>query len=222
MKKGQKDCSFSKTDNKLGFLLLFAALLFLSLFLVLSLELFNNNKVDQYDQRILTFIGEHIRAPQFNSIALNITSLGSPSIIGIISIVALLILIFLHDRKGIYYYLTNVLGATLWIFVLKNMIHRERPQLLTHLEVVSGKSYPSGHSLIAAATFCSLAFLINSHTKILALRKLNFLIALALVILISFSRLYLGVHYPSDIISGIFVGLSWVFFVTTLFQVKIA
>jgi undecaprenyl-diphosphatase len=89
------------------------------------------------------------------------------------------------------------------------VFQRPRPELAyIHLETYS---YPSGHAAVATATFTTLAFVLGRRSG----RRRTIAIAaaaIALIALVGFSRLYLGVHYPSDVVAGVIIGLSWAAF----------
>ncbi len=218
MIKWLKYFSLSNPENKKLLGWFSTAIFFLGLFIKLTSELSEIGRLQKFDQSILLFIGKHIRRPELNGIAVDITAMGSPSFIIIVSIVAISLLIIKKDRIGLYFYLSNVIGGSLWGFAIKAFVGRPRPQVITHLVEVTGQSYPSGHSLIATVTFFTMAILIGRHLKKLPIITAAFSTACILTLLTAFSRLYLGVHYPSDVCSGILFGISWVLFLTSFFK----
>lgn len=207
------------THKNIKLLLWFsAAISLLGLFTKLTSDLLEKKNFNTIDEPILLFIGSHIRTPILNGTAVDITALGSPALIGLFTIIGLVTLFVKNDRIGAAFLSLNVIGATLWMAILKNLIARERPNIIPRLIEVTDHSYPSGHSLVSTATYLSIAFLLSRHIKS---KKLIFsvLAFTALVVfLIAFSRLYLGVHYPSDVFSGILFGTSWVLFLTAMFK----
>jgi len=97
-------------------------------------------------------------------------------------------------------------GAGVLNALLKLLFQRPRPELaFVHLETYS---FPSGHAAVAAATFTTLAFLLGQRAP--TRRVLIALAAVALIALVGFSRLYLGVHFLSDVIAGFSAGTAWV------------
>lgn len=190
--------------------------LFLGLFAKLTKDIFEHDDVERVDLFVLR-LAEKIRVTAFNGAAVDLTALGSPTVITIISVVSVLILLLKKDRGGVIYLLAVSLGSGIWTFVMKHLIARERPEVIPRLVEVSGLSYPSGHSLASAAVYLSLTFLACRHFKTVQARLILFCAATCIIGLVSLSRVYLGVHYPSDVASGVFLGTAWTFFLTGMF-----
>ncbi|MFN3960767.1 MAG: phosphatase PAP2 family protein [Parvularculaceae bacterium] len=105
--------------------------------------------------------------------------------------------------------LAAVLGETVLSSGLKSMFDRPRPEVVPHLVHVSSKSFPSGHASSAAAVFLTLAALVAAHLKERSSRLFAFAAGGALAFLVGASRVYLGVHYPTDVIGGWSFGAAW-------------
>jgi undecaprenyl-diphosphatase len=102
-----------------------------------------------------------------------------------------------------------VVGGSLLSAAMKLTFKRPRPDVVAHLVHVSSPSFPSGHSLISAVIYPTLGALLSSlsvhrRTKVYYLTS-----ALILTLLVGMSRMYLGVHYPSDVLAGWVLGLAW-------------
>jgi undecaprenyl-diphosphatase len=184
-----------------------AASLSFGVFVKITSELLEN-EVHGLDSSILTaFAG--IRRPVLTGMAMDLTALGSITLVVLISAVTLSILLSLKDHLAAWQLLLNSLGAGIWTVIIKNAVERARPENITPLVQVSGFSYPSGHSLASASLYLTIAILVMRHLPTRKARVLLLGIAVAIILLVCVSRLYLGVHYPSDVASGASLGVAW-------------
>ncbi len=200
------DVRFSSNEKRLS-LWLGAASLFAGVFLKMTSELLEN-EVQGIDSVILTSIAS-IRRPWLTSIAVDVTALGSITLVALISFIAFCVLLSLKDRLAAWQLLLNSAGAGLLALVTKNFIERTRPENVTHLVQVSGFSYPSGHSLVSASLYLTIAILTAHHLPTTKGRVRLYCLAVAVISLVGLSRMYLGVHYPTDVVSGISLGVAW-------------
>jgi membrane-associated phospholipid phosphatase len=98
-------------------------------------------------------------------------------------------------------------GAVLVNALLKLIFHRPRPELaFVHLDTYS---FPSGHAAVSTATFTTIAFLLARRYRTVRARALIVVATALAIILVGFSRLYLGAHYLSDVLAGISFGFAW-------------
>ena len=106
-----------------------------------------------------------------------------------------------------------VLGATLGglvvSLVLKEGFARPRPDVVPHLTETLTASFPSGHSMLSAVVYLTLALQVSALLPRRRLKAYVIVIALLLTLLIGLSRVYLGVHYPTDVLAGWSAGLAW-------------
>jgi undecaprenyl-diphosphatase len=183
------------------------ASLFFGIFVKITSELLEN-EVHGLDSSILTTVAK-IRRPLLTSMAVDLTALGSITLVVLISAVALCMLLSLGDRLAAWQLLLNSLGAGIWTEITKNVIERARPENITPLVQVSGFSYPSGHSLASASLYMTIAILAVRYLPTTKARVLLLGLAVAVILLVCVSRVYLGVHYPSDVASGASLGIAW-------------
>ena len=137
---------------------------------------------------------------------------------------------------GIFYYISRKWQILLWIVftilvgagpvvaLIKNIIQRARPSYVPHLVDQGGYSFPSGHATGAVLAWGTLAFLTWSYFKDKYPKMMPYLIGFTIfmVVAISASRLYLGVHYLSDIIAGWSIGATWLILCLNYFNLFIA
>jgi undecaprenyl-diphosphatase len=105
--------------------------------------------------------------------------------------------------------LVATVGGVLVASLFKMTFARERPSVVEHLSIVTSSSFPSGHSLISAVVYLTLGTLLGRFVKEWTLKAYFFCVALLLTCLVGISRVYMGVHYPTDVLAGWAAGLAW-------------
>ena len=147
-------------------------------------------------------------------IAIGITNLG-----GAITLIGLTIifLVLIKNRKISLSILLNLLIATFLNIFLKNIIQRPRPDDFRLINE-TGYSFPSGHSMISMAYYGYLIYLIFKFVKNKKLKTFLITILCILILLIGLSRIYLGVHYTSDVIAGFVLSVSYLIIYTSIIK----
>ena len=152
-----------------------------------------------------------------------ITTLGGGTIL---TIIALIVFFYLRIQKKypeLYFMLAAVIGGTIISFGLKEIFGRERPDEVFRLVDVSSLSFPSGHSMMSAVVYLTLAVLVSRIQKQRKLKIYIITVAIFLSFIIGVSRVYLGVHYPTDVIGGWTIGIVWAalcWFIARYFEKK--
>lgn len=164
--------------------------------------------VTALDQKIHSVLLE-IRTPQRTASAIDITALGSTTVLTMIVITVAALLVFFRRNIDALVLIVVGIGAAVLTSLLKNYYSIPRPDDLLHLVDVSGHSYPSGHTLASVSIYFTLAFLFTSHLTQRIHQVLVILIFSLIILSIGMSRMYLGVHHFTDVLAGIFVGISW-------------
>jgi undecaprenyl-diphosphatase len=108
-------------------------------------------------------------------------------------------------------------GAMLLSYLIKQLVSRPRPPV-EHLQTVTGSSFPSGHATQASAFWFALVLVLPAAGASRAAIWLAVVFAFVLVLTVAASRIYLGVHYPADVVAGIFLGASWALFVSRVLR----
>jgi undecaprenyl-diphosphatase len=150
-----------------------------------------------------------IGPPWLEEAARDITALGSVPFLGFLLIATVLYLLLAGKRHLALLMGASVLGGEAIDTVLKIGFRRPRPELVAHAARVFTASFPSGHAMLSAVTFLTIGALL---TRVHADRrvKIYFMtLAVLLTIAIGMSRVYLGVHYPTDVLAGWCLGAAW-------------
>lgn len=139
----------------------------------------------------------------------DITSLGGITVLSIMTALATLYLVLARRRKIAAFMLFSVAGGWATSTVLKILIARPRPEIVPHLVNVQDLSFPSGHAMLSAVTYLTLGALLSRTQPTRTTRLFMIGTALSLTLIIGLSRIYLGVHYPTDVLGGWCAGASW-------------
>ncbi len=195
----------------------------LSLFLVFTLifgviAYFHESRVGKW---IDTEVYEFIYASESfitTALMLGFTQVGEVLSMVILSLIMITILMLYKLKFHTLFFIVAMLASSILIPVTKNSFDRERPSLLRLIDI-TGFSFPSGHAMGSSIFFGSLMVIIKNS----GLRSKGLLYALCgfFILMISSSRVYLGVHYPTDVIAGIVAGTMVVLATTIIFHKKL-
>ncbi|MFN7994032.1 MAG: phosphatase PAP2 family protein [Bryobacteraceae bacterium] len=177
-------------------------------------DLIGRGGVLDFDNYIRALVHRH-SSPALTRIMLGFSVVGSPAYMIVLGCAAVVHFVRSGRPRTAILFVITVLGAELLDQVLKLLFHRTRPVAFFGLAQPMGYSFPSGHSLVSCAFFGVLATFAAARTKKNALRWTYRLSAALLIAAIGISRIYLGVHYPSDVIAGYLAALVWVFSVAS-------
>src|SRR6202158_723724 len=197
---------FSARAGRLSLWLCGAALAFLA-FVRITRELIEGD-VGAVDRAILLAVAR-TRVPWLTVAAIDITALGSITLVVLFSAFTLVVLLVLRDRLGALQLLAASAGAGILTLVTKKIIERIRPEEAQQLIVVSGFSYPSGHSVSTSALYLMIAIIAGRYVQDSGARAAIVMAVSAVLVMIGVSRVYLGVHYATDVVSGISLGAAW-------------
>jgi len=139
----------------------------------------------------------------------DITSLGSFTIVALIALIAIGYLLIDGKRGAAAFVLVAVAGGVVLSEGLKHLFARPRPELVAHLVEVHTASFPSGHAMLSATTYLTLGALLAAMQSRRRLKAYLIAVAILLTLLIGTSRLYLGVHWPTDVLAGWCAGAAW-------------
>lgn len=160
----------------------------------------------QIDQTIVNFFLT-FRTPAGIKILSIISWLGEWTIIVPLALIIVALFWIKQKKDFIWPFLTAVFGGEITGQILKMLVHRPRP--LGGIDPESTFSFPSGHAIIAVTFYGFLTYYFWQKSKSQAQKYFIAALGIILILLIGFSRLYLGVHYLSDVLAGYVVGLIW-------------
>ncbi|SEP64846.1 undecaprenyl-diphosphatase [Devosia sp. YR412] len=177
-------------------------------------------EMQEFDNSILmlfrdpTNIDQVIGPVWLHEMVRDITALGSFSLLGLIVIIVCAYLLMSRMRAAALLVVVSVLSGTLLSTVLKMSYNRPRPDLAAMSHQFTA-SFPSGHAMLSAVTFLTLGAVLAQLAPTRALRIFTFGLAIFLTAIVGSSRIFMGVHYPSDVLAGWCLGAAWALLCST-------
>jgi undecaprenyl-diphosphatase len=177
-------------------------------FALLAQDVVTAGRLTLIDARLSVWLHAHSRA-HLTTFFLLVSQLHSSVVI---SITALMISAYLwskHLRYWVLTFLLTIFGGMLLNVLLKNLFVRPRPHFENPILTLNTFSYPSGHTMLAVVFYGTLSVFAVSHLRMWKYRVLALIAAILMISLVGFSRMYLGVHYLSDVLGAVAEGLAW-------------
>jgi len=177
--------------------------------------------MEDFDNSILmlfrdpTNIDQVIGPEWVHEMVRDITALGSFSLLGLIVLAVCSYLFLARMHAAALLVLVSVIGGTILSTVLKMGYNRPRPDLVSMSHQFTA-SFPSGHAMLSAVTFLTLGALLARLAPTKPLQILSIGAAIFLTVIVGVSRLYMGVHYPSDVLAGWCLGAAWALLCSTV------
>lgn len=158
------------------------------------------------DTTILLAIS-HLHTPLLDQVMLGVTFLGQPSVLVVVTLSLGIVLLYQRRRFEATTLTIAALGAVGLNYLLKHLFARDRPVLWERIVDVRYYSFPSGHAMVSMVIYGFICYLLV--TRFPRWRGWIFSSTILLIVAIGFSRLYLGVHWPTDVAAGYAAGLVW-------------
>lgn len=167
-----------------------------------------------FDQRLLlTFRHGDTRnllgPPAVQEAARDITALGGVAVLTLVTVIAAGFLALDRKKHMALFVLGSVLGGQVLGTILKDLFQRPRPDLVPFSAYASGASFPSGHTMMSAVTYLTLGALLARSQERRRVKAYLLLVAIFLTFAVGVTRVYLGVHWPTDVLAGWTAGAVW-------------
>ena len=153
-----------------------------------------------------------IGTPAVQDAARDVTALGGVPVLTLLTVITSGFLFLDGKRHMAAFVVICVVGGGLVSTILKDVFQRPRPDLVPHMAYASASSFPSGHSMLSAVTYLTLGALLSRSEQRRRLRAYWMLLAALITFLVGVSRIYLGVHWPTDVLAGWTAGATWALF----------
>ena len=184
-------------------------------------EVVREGYTQQFDTAVLRWLGAH-HTPTLTTIMTEVTPLGTGVVVLTVVGITTAFLWHTEHKHSARLLLAATAGNILLNNVLKLFFDRERPSVFEWGTHAASSSFPSGHAMSATVVYGTVAYLLARLQKHLWARAITLSFAVILVTLICLTRLDLGVHYPSDVLGGIIVGLAWSGFCMATLEASLA
>ena len=139
----------------------------------------------------------------------DLTALGGIAVLTLMIAAVVGFLLLRQSYGAMWLVIIATLGGLIVSTLLKGVFDRDRPDIVPHLSHVMTTSFPSGHSLLSAVVYLTLGSLLGRFVESGVLKAYFLFVALTLTFLVGVSRVYMGVHYPTDVLAGWSAGLAW-------------
>ena len=162
-----------------------------------------------FDGAVRTAVHQHA-SPSLTQLMRLVSELGSPLPLFLLCALTCAALLAAHSQRAALFFVVTILGAVLLDATLKLTFHRPRPVPFFGMSAPHSYSFPSGHALLLACYCGIVAAFATARTRSRAARVLIWTAAAVVAGMVGYSRIYLGVHYPSDVIGGYAAAIVWV------------
>lgn len=169
----------------------------------------DNDELTAIDRPILEWVASH-RTGWLNSVVIALTNIGGKAgLTLLLTVVAAVVAYRLRSWRPVVLAVVSGGGGALLVTVIKTVVARDRPDPLLRAVTQDGFSFPSGHAASSLVVLCTVAWLVSMVTTNRTVQATVWVAAIPLALAIGLSRVYLGVHYPTDVLAGWVLGATW-------------
>ncbi|MDP3769357.1 MAG: LssY C-terminal domain-containing protein [bacterium] len=194
-------------------------LFFVFVFLGILQDYIGHDPLVQADIRVVKVV-ELFRSHTLNNVMLFMSNLGKWQIVFSGMIVIGFILFSLNLLPYLFMLVVSASGGELIVSLIKNMVARPRPPIISSLLLENGFSFPSGHGFIAFSFYGFLAYIIYRTSRKKIWKAMAIVGGAGVIGFIAFSRVYLGAHWPSDVLASLALGAAWLCVLITILEIR--
>lgn len=177
-----------------------------------------DRSIERFDTPIISFI-QGMEMPWLTPVMKAFTWIGSMYFVVPFTLIAFILLFFIYQKRHLAFLVVTVMAGTILLNrLLKDYFNRERPEIHRIMDV-TGFSFPSNHAMMALSLYTIIAYIVWRKVKSTRNRVFLVLFTAFMISIISISRIYLGVHYPSDIVGGLAASGLWVIIVIVIYGI---
>lgn len=187
------------------------------LFATMADEVTEKEYILMIDRWIETYI-HTIQTPVLTTLMVTLTNFNGAMGIFIFSLVMMLFLIYKRWYNDLLFYFFSVLGANIAYISIKMIVQRDRPS--SDILSITTYAFPSGHATMATAMALAVYLILVKRVHSIALRSVLWTSCIVWPLIIAFSRVYLDVHWLSDVVAGIGLGVFWVTMIVLIQRFK--
>ncbi len=174
----------------------------------------NEGDTQSFDRKVLLSMRRSsdltpLGPPAFQEAARDVTALGGTAVLSLLTLITAGFLLLDGKRHLSFFVLGSVVSGVLMSNLLKSMFQRARPDIVPHADLVFTTSFPSGHSMLSAVAYLTMGALLARAHKRRSVKIYFIATGLVLTFVVGLSRVYLGVHWPTDVLAGWTAGASW-------------
>ena len=203
-----------KPREMMPLVMLFLAAALILTFAKIAEEMLQGDLQD-FDRAVLLAL-RHAAGPEkpvgpqwLQTAARDVTSLGSPAVLTLVTAACLGLLALKRQWNAAIFVAASICGGSVLSFTLKNLLQRARPGFVAAAAETQTYRFPSGHAFLSAVTFLTLGALLARMEPQPKVKIYILAVAVVITILVGISRVYIGVHWPSDVLAGWCAGAAW-------------